>query len=176
MKPDIDSFIDYIAKFTSTLKDMLFSISGLPLLLISWFIALSDTEKGIWTLFVVLFMDLITGCVASWIEHKKNKNKVTIYFIETAKVRLSLVKLATYFFLILMGWLLTDLFFNKPISLFLSDKKFTFVELIIGACIAVEAYSNIENFKRAGFDILGNLTGVVKRAWGIFNTIKTGKE
>lgn len=176
MKPDIDSFIDYIIKFMTTLKSMLFSITGVPILIASWFFTLSDAEKGIWTLVVVLFFDFITGCWASWVEHKKNNEKVTVYFIETSKIRLSLVKLATYFFLILFGWLLTDIFFNKPIQLFLSHKQFAFSELVIGACVAVEIYSNIENFKRAGFDILGKLTGFIKRAWGIFNVIKTGKE
>src|SRR5690606_240318 len=128
--------------------------------------------KAIIALIVVFHLDFITGCIASWIEHKKNGDKVQVYFFESAKMRLSVVKGVTYCLLIFFAYIFSVLFFDVPIKLAGSTKHFTAVELITGVCICIEVWSNIENLKRAGFDIVGKISGTAKSVWKVVREIK----
>ena len=172
----MSSFFEYIERFFTSVRLMFQSIPGFIVVLISSFVALSSITKALIALTVMFLLDFLSGCFASWIEHKNSEEKAQVYFIESAKIRLSLVKLGAYFIIIIAGWILTELFFNETTGLVLSNKQFTYLELIVGLCIAAESWSNLENFKRAGFDIVGLLTKMAKQLWSLFRIVKTGKD
>jgi len=157
------------------LLDFITSCKGWALIAISQFVSLSGTGKGIVALISVFMVDFITGCIASWIEHKASDNKVKVYFIESAKIRKSIVKACGYMVFIFLAWVLTILYFDKIINIPYSTKDLTIVQIIIGICVAIEAWSNVENFKRMGFDMVGKITSLAKAGWELFRTIKTGK-
>lgn len=173
---ELDNYAHYFAQIFVSIKKGFTSITGLVTLLSSFIIALNGIQRAILALMLVFFLDLITGCIASWVEHRKNENRIKVYFFESSKMRLSVVKAISYMMLILFAWLLAGLFFDLPIGLTGSSKQFTVVELTTGACIAIEVWSNIENLKRAGFDVLGKAKSIIKQVYNFKDLLKTGKE
>lgn len=161
-------------KHKSTVK-LLSTLKGWSLLALSQIIAMSGTKRAIVALVVVFIVDFITGCMASWVEHKANPTPVSAYFIQSSKIRKSGIKAIGYMSFILLSWLFMVLYFDKKVKLPGSSLEFTIQQLIIGVCIATEGWSNIENLKRCGFDIIGNITVAAKSLWKVFYTIKTGK-
>ncbi|HEY1025459.1 MAG TPA: phage holin family protein [Sphingobacteriaceae bacterium] len=176
MMKELETYIHYIVQVPLSVKKSLQSTPGIITMIVGMEIGLSGIQKGLIALLLVFHLDLITGCIASWIEHKNSKTQTKVYFFESSKLRLSVVKAVSYIMLILCSWLLGVLFFDMPISLYHSTKTFTPAELTTGVCIAIEIWSNIENVKRAGFDVVGKFTNVVKQVWNIRNTIKSGNE
>ena len=171
---ELETYIHYLMQVPTAFKKSFQSLGGIATMIGGMAIGLTGMQKALIALAIVFHLDLITGCVASWIEHRNNKEKAKVYFFESSKLRLSVVKAVSYLMLILSSWLLGLLFFDMPISLYYSTKTFTPAEITTGVCIAIEIWSNIENVKRAGFDIVGKVTGIIKQVWDFKNLVKSG--
>jgi hypothetical protein len=156
--------------------EFLTTIKGWLLLATAQVVSMSGTGKGILALIIVFSLDFITGCWASWKEHRENPQPIRAYFIESAKIRKSGVKACGYMLFVFLAWVLTILYFDSVVHLPYSKKDLTVVQIVIGVCIATEAWSNVENFKRLGFDLVGTITNISKTVWGLFRTIKNGKD
>jgi len=167
---------NYFEKFFTVAGKLFTTAKGLVLLLISSIIALSSVQKAIITLLAVYILDFITGLIASWMEQKKSGKKIKVYFFQSSKVRMSIVKGIAYMVYIICAWFITVLVFDKNVGVMMLSKKFTIVEIVAGICIANECWSIIENFKRAGFDLIAKIKEISKQAWNLFNVVKTGKE
>jgi len=48
----------------------------------------------------------------------------------------------------------------------------TAAEIAIAACTAIEFLSNLENLKRAGFDLPGRIAAGAEKAWGIVRKVR----
>lgn len=161
----LTSVLYYFKQFTST-------ISGFAVLLVSWIIALSSIQKGMLVLTIAVILDFISGCIASWIEHRRNNTSISVYFFESSKMRLSVLKMLSYCMFIFFAWTLTELFFDKGLGLPGSSKTFAVTEIVTGVCIAIEIWSNLENLKRSGFDVFGIIKKASSQVWSIIKAVK----
>lgn len=160
----------------SKIIEILTTAKGWVIIVTSGIVSLSGTSKAILALVIVYILDFITGCWASWKEHKENPQPIRAYFIESAKIRKSIVKATGYMMFIFLAWVLTILYFDREVRLPYSKKDLTIVQIVIGVCIATEGWSIIENFKRMGFDLVGRVTGAYKAICNIIKTFKKGKD
>lgn len=166
----IDTWIEH---GIDALRNGFTSIYGFFILIPSLIVPMSNIQLGIMTLVLALFLDLITGIVASWVEFKKSGEELKPpYFIESNKLRLSLLKLLVYLSIILLSYLITKVFFDNTFSLPASSKDFTVAEIATGLCIFIELWSLIENAKRAGFDIKKKLIDMGKSIKEVIKTLK----
>lgn len=159
----------------SSLETVLTTAQGWIVLIAAQITTWSFTKKAIWILICMYVLDFVTGTYASWVEAKKSSDKPKAYFIESEKLRKSFAKAAGYCFFIAGVWILTSLFFDNKIGLPYSSREYTFHQLAIGACIGVEFWSNIENIKRAGFDLIGKSKQIARSAWDLIKTFKNEK-
>jgi len=131
-----------------------------------------------------LLMDYATGILAAWTEHrKKTDNERTAhdgncqlstvnpplkrpYFISSERLRSSAAKVIGYMLVIAFAAFLDFAFFHGGVHLPGADRPpMTAAEIAISGCTAVEFLSNLENLKRAGFDLLGKLHATMDSAW-----------
>jgi hypothetical protein len=172
-----DAYSNSFEHILISLKKLFSTLQGFSIIsVVSFVIALSSIQRAIIALGLVFMLDWITGCLASWIEHKKNNTSIAVYFFETSKARLSVAKAISYGILILLSWLFTALFFDKKLDLVLSTRQYSIVELTVGVCIAIESWSNIENLKRAGFDVVGQFATLMKNIWKIKDSLNNKKD
>lgn len=136
---------------------------------------LSTVQLSLIFLFIAFVADFLTGVLASWIEWKNEKLKLTAYLIESKKLRKSVGKAITYMAAISFTYGLELLFFIKSFNVAVSDKKITITLVAVGVCIAIEFFSILENGKRSGFDLLDKIKTTAKNVWNVINTVK-GKE
>lgn len=151
------------------------NVKGVILLLLAQVLALQGVQTGFIALGIAFTFDFITGTAASWYENKKQNKKPKIYFIESRKLRRTIIKATTYLIFIMMSGGFYFLFFDGTFGLPISTKTFTIIEITFGMCIAVECWSILENFKRLGFDIVGKITNMAKHFWKSFNAVKSGE-
>lgn len=171
----MDQLLANLAAPFSYIKDIFSSIKGVILFIISTIVAMNSLQQALMVLGIIIIVDYATGIFASWMEHKREKTPIKVYFFESKKTRSSILKVAGYSFFILSVWAISSIFFDQKIDLIYSSKQFSIVELTAGICIANEAWSVIENFKRAGWDLIGSITNASKKIWETIKTIKTGK-
>ncbi len=164
----------YIKKFADNLLSLFTTIKGFVFLIVSQFIALQGVRLGIAFLSAVFIIDLITGLSAAYKESKKSITQNTApYFIQSKKLRMSLLKGITYMLAVILSYILYSYIFDAQHSIPGSTKTFTIIELTFGVCIAIESWSIIENLKRMGFDIIGKIVSLVKN---IRKTVKSVKD
>jgi len=127
-------------------------------------------------LVAAILFDFATGIWASYTEQRNNKAPTSKsgWFIESAKLRSSVVKSVFYMLFILGSWAMECLFFDKKISFTgVSSQPFTIVEIVIGICIAIEMYSTLfENMKRAGYDIVAKVRKITKDVDSVVQSVK----
>ena len=133
----------------------------------------SNISSMLIILVVAIVLDFITGMIASYVQFKNGKTeKPKVYFIESSKIRNSIVKTLSYLLLIGLVALFEIAFFtvNIPrLSEITFSKNLTGTEITIGICFLIEFWSILENFKRGGVDIVGKV--VI-----IFNKVKSAKD
>ena len=174
-----------IESLGATIKKSFTSVHGVILLLGTISYSWTGLQKALVALGIAIVIDFITGIVAAYIEHRKGKKEVKTsldepiekspYFFQSGKARLTIVKAVSYSFLIFFSYIFSILFFDKPINLIWSTKTPTLTEIVTGICIAIEVWSNIENFKRMGFDLVGTVGSIAKTGWELFRKVKQGK-
>tara|TARA_R110000744_G_scaffold376168_1_gene490242 strand:- start:430 stop:993 length:564 start_codon:yes stop_codon:yes gene_type:complete len=158
-------------KTTCVISKPAYSMTILPV------IAGMTIKSGVPTMMLllaaVILADFITGMIASYIEWKDGKVETpNVYFIESKKIRNTIVKSLSYLLFIALIAFFEVAFFtvNIPrLSEILSSKEFTGTEIAIGICVVIEFYSVLENFKRGGVDIIGKVKTV-------FGKIKSTKD
>ncbi len=155
---------------------MITTLKGWAVIALSQYVALSSTGKGILFLVLMFHLDLVTGTYAAWYEAKQKAEKPKVYFIESAKLRKSVMKAVWYLFLIVGTWVLEHLYFDNAVGLPGSSKELTAHQVAIGICIAIEFWSNLENFKRCGFDIVAKIKGIALKIWSIIKVVKDGEK
>lgn len=184
-------YATYLTKPFLALKTLFTNPIGLMISLpsLTYLTQATDVTKAWYLLALVYILDFITGIYASFVEAKRNdkfkeefstKNtywqkigaKIKLLFdtISSEKLRKSIVKAIAYLLLILLVFFVEKTFLIKAFQLIsISDKQWTITLIAQGICIGIEMYSIfLENLKRAGFDIVGNIIGMFKK----FNTVK----
>lgn len=142
-------------------------------------IVFSPVQKGLGALFFFVVADFITGIIASYFKKKKAELEDPKLkdqgLISSEKLKMSLVKISTYFISILGCWLMESIFFIKKFSFeSISDQELTITLVCIAFCCVIEFWSIVmENFKEMGFDIRKKGLAVVS---GIKNINKQVKE
>lgn len=120
--------------------------------------------------------DFFTGILASYVEVKNGvkARPKSGYIFESKEARKTLVKGVGYTLFILSAFALEAIFFDNSMTLGnLSTKKFGLTELAIGLATVIELYSVlIENLKRAGWDILGQVKAISTSLSTTFTKIK----
>lgn len=112
-------------------------------------------------LFFMTFIDFITGVVASYIEDKKVKKEYKAYFIQSEKLRTSVLKTLSYMTLILVSHFFALIFGIGVVTIPIVGLTATLATLAFTMCISIETYSVFENLKRSGFDIFAKFKSVV---------------
>ena len=120
-------------------------------------------------LFSMLILDYITGIMAAYIE---SDGKYKVYFIESKKIRESGVKIVGYMLLVICSWFITKFIYTDNISLFGILREFNILQLTLIICSSIEAFSNLENLKRMGFDVIGKVKDSSNKVWEIIRSVK----
>jgi|GEM_PF-2196527 len=171
----------YITLFvkTFTFKGLFLKPSAaIPFAATGFLFALTTTQKALLLLTFVFVLDFFTGIYAAYIEQKKSEavpdGKRSFFFkmsvlrrtISSEKLRRSVVKGVAYMAIILLSYLIEKVFFIKELSFTsISEKTYAFNVVIIGFCVFAESWSVVmENLPRAGFDLVGTLTGAFTKA------------
>lgn len=173
----LDKLQPLIDKFTDSVKGVFTSAHGLLSMLFGM-VVFTDQVQFIAMFFVFfLLLDYVTGIGASWIEHKRDPQKnIKVYYIESEKLRASGVKIIGYGLILVFAWFLNAVVFKSHITLWGYTPLFSLFEIALLGCASIEFWSNIENIKRAGFDIVGKITNVFKTGWSLFRQAKGEKE
>jgi hypothetical protein len=133
---------------------------------------LSTIQLSLIFLFISFCIDFLSGIYASWIEFKNKKIEINTYLIESKKLRKSISKAIAYMVFIGFVYGIEILFFIKSFSISVSGANLTITLVAIGACIAIEFFSVLENMKRCGFDLLGKISKAAQNVWKIINNVK----
>jgi phage-related holin len=165
---------NYFLKILISIKSMLSKPTLVYILVPTLSLALfSNLQLALLLMFTSFVIDFATGILASWIEQKNNPKEIKVYLIESAKLRKSVVKATSYAIFILMAYFIEKTFFLKTIAFdSISSQKLTITILAVAFCLAIEFWSIIENFKRAGFDLIGNFNKIVKTVKDLVKTVK----
>lgn len=136
----------------------------------------TSLQTSIIILLGAFVLDFLTGILASYIEIKNGSKPMPVsgFVFTSAKARDSIVKAIMYMVVILGAYALEYVFFDKKVGIkALSSRQFGITELVVCFCIAVEVYSAVvENGRRAGFDIIGKITGMATSLWDTFRKVK----
>ncbi len=158
-------WLDSIAELFSSLKGWLFVI-------VAQFLSIGHIKVSLFALFFVFVLDFITGVCASYKEFKQANAAPRVYFIESSKLRLSILKAVSYMLFILLSYVFYLIILDKPFSIPGSTRQFTIVEITSGLCMAIECLSILENIKRIGFDFIGSVTIGAHKFWDLIHAIK----
>ena len=154
----MNQYIKYYLKMYISLKAMFTKTSGLILAIPTIAISTTiDPQKSILFLCLLFTIDFATGITGSYVEWIKTDRKTTL--ISSEKLRMSAVKLFTYFSGILVVYGVELVFFEKHFKFkSITDKDFTITSIAIAFFCAIEIYSIVfENFKKMGFDVFANI-------------------
>lgn len=132
----------------------------------------NDTTMLFSLLFTMLVADYITGIIASYIEDRKANVVPKVYFTESQRLRESGVKIVGYLLVIILSWFVSKYIYTDKIRLFGVLKEFNVLQLTLIICSSIEFWSNLENLKRSGFDVLGKISDGAKRVHGLIKDIK----
>ena len=135
------------------------------LLFMPLIIALGAVSTNTYLLIILLFgstiLDFITGVIASYVEDKKVNRDYKAYFIQSNKMRDSVVKSISYMFLIMLTQVFSIIFAIPLITIPIVGIVTSLTTLAFTICISIEVYSVFENLKRSGFDIFAKFKNVV---------------
>lgn len=123
----------------------------------------------VYALFGATIFDFITGIMAAWIEDKKEEKEYKAYFIQSNKIRKSVIKTMSYIFFILGTMVFSKALNVTQINFIGIDTTPTILAFL--SCIGIEVYSVIENIKRCGFDIVGEFVKLIKFVVGLKNKV-----
>ena len=160
----MDKIENQIKHFGSNCYEFFTSAYGWGIMFLSLLMS-NDTTMLYSFLCSVLFADYVTGFVASYIEDREKGTKV--YFLESSRLRASGVKVIGYFLIIVLTWFVSKFIYPENIRLFGVIREFNIHQLGLIMCIGIEFWSNIENVKRSGFDIIGKFESIVKKIWDL---------
>lgn len=140
---------------------------------------LTTPQQSTILLLISIILDFITGLLANWFEIKKNKKAPgnnESYVIDSAKLRLTAVKIGCYTMGILGAWGIETIFLIQKIpSGYFSTQELTLTTFVIGFFCTIEIYSIFfENIKRMGFDIIQQLKTISSEVWKLYKTIRNG--
>lgn len=159
---------DKIKHFIYSIFESLTSIwSYLVMLIIS--LLTNDTRVLFSFFFTMLFLDYVTGILASWVE---SDGKHKVFLIESKRLRESCVKVCGYMILIICSWFVTILIYPNDVNLFGILNGFNLLELTLIMSIAIESFSNLENVKRMGFDVIGKIKDGASKIHDLIKSIK----
>lgn len=156
-----------------TLKN-LFSLKGFVVLLLT-LISSAKLHNLLLIIFVFLYlMDFCTGVLASVIESNgkpKDENK-RLFWLDSKKIMRGVVKLLVYLQIITLSFVTQKMLVKPNFVIHELFLPLSVVELTLSVCIASEFVSNLENAKRAGFDIVSKLTDIWVQVCGVVTSIK----
>ena len=165
----MDKIENQIKHFVNNCYDFFTSAYGWGIMFLSLLIS-NDTTMLYSFLCSVLFADYVTGFIASYIEDREKGTKV--YFLESSRLRASGVKVIGYFLVIVLTWFVSRFIYTENIRLFGVIREFNIHQLGLIMCIGIEFWSNIENVKRSGFDIVGKFESIVKKIWDLIKLVR----
>lgn len=170
----MNSMMSHLGGLYFKMTDLLNSVIGWIVLAICQLFMVAGFKAGFIGLGILYCLDLITGIGASWVENKKDSNSASSapYFIESKKIRGTLIKAIVYSLFVLMSYILYITFFNGTTNLPMSDKEFNIVSITFALCMSVEVWSILENSKRMGYDIIGRLKKAFKEFWNVYDDVK----
>lgn len=180
---ELTLYSKYFMKVAIVLKT-LFSkpldvVISMPIVVTAPLYTTAEMACGILASFFVI--DFITGIVASWVEFKRVPALIPTsdkrYLIQSAKLRMSGVKFICYVLAILCAWMFETVFMIKEIPTgHISTQNLTLTTIVIAFFCLIEFYSIFfENIKRAGFDIIEMIKKISHSGWGVYKSIKNGK-
>lgn len=157
----------YMARIIEQIVGLMSSFWGWMLIILGQLFMIEGVRAGLIGLGVVFMLDFITGLRASWIEHRRKKKtgQMAPYFLQSDKIRKSILKATSYFIFVGMSWLMWYLFFDGTMNLPMSTKDVNIITIAFGICITIECWSVLENLKRMGFDFLGRIGKAFKGFW-----------
>lgn len=157
-----------IKHFFATIYDFL-SSSWSYIVMLCTLILTNDTTVLISFLFSMLLLDYVTGIIATYVE---SDGKYKVYLIESKKLRESGVKIIGYMLLMICGWFITRFIYTDSIALFGIIRSFNVLQIVLIMSIGIEFFSNIENLKRSGFDILGRIKSNTSKVWELIKSVR----
>lgn len=157
---------DKIKHFFEAISDFISSFYGWATMLFTVIIT-NDTTMLFSLLFTLLVSDYITGILASYIEFKRSGQVAPVYITQSERLRGSGVKVVGYFLVVVLAWFISNNIYTDKISLFGVIKELDVLQLSLIMCSGIEFWSNLENMKRAGFDIVGKFENITKRIWNL---------
>ena len=171
---ELSLYLKSFSKIFLSLKTMFKTPIGVSLIIPSISLALLSNLQLILLLMLIAYIvDFGTGILASWIEHKKGNEKLKVYFIESEKLRKSVVKAICYMLFIAGVYLFEKAFFIKSIAITsVSDKELTITSIAVAFSFAIEFFSILENLKRSGFDIIGQFKNGAKKIHSLIKSVK----
>ena len=169
---NIKSYEHYVTGILTSIKKPAVIIPTIGIL------ELTNLQLALALLFGLLFIDYITGVLASWINHKKNFKtsfwKDSVNGFSSEKWKKSLVKIITYFLFILTTWCIEKVFQIKHLNTSYSNiGNITITLGAIAISCGIEFYSIFfENLPRAGFDIEDRFLKLFNKIKSIFTKVK----
>lgn len=155
---------DKIKHFIDTVIEFLSSAYGW-LTMIFTILITSDTTMLVSFFVSTLIADYFTGIYASYIEHKKSGDVAKVYITESERLRESGTKVIGYLLIIVLSWFISNHIYLDTVKLFGVIREFNVLQLSLIMCIGIEFWSNLENMKRAGFDVIGKFENITKNIW-----------
>ena len=134
----------------------------------------STAVMTILVLLSLVFIDFITGILASYVEFKKNPTVLKAYLIESHRLRDSVIKVVFYLIFIMIVHASFTILAIPFIKVFVLELVPFSVASVI--TILIEAFSIIENIKRAGFDVVKQLKIVVTKIMSVLKYVKDIKK
>lgn len=159
---------DYVIKMLERISELASSVYGWIVLVLCQFLAIDGVQTSLILLLIMFTIDYVTGLSAAWKEGKENDAP---FFIESKKIRQSILKACTYLLFIFMSWMMWYLFFDGTVHLPVSTKEVNIISITIGICMAVEMWSVLENMKRLGFDLLAKVRKTFSGFWKAYKNI-----
>lgn len=183
LKAQISEYHTEVAYNVLTLKNV-FDLRAIIPLIITFFLAMKVWQLLAFTGVAFYFLDFITGALATQSEYKKSpekyeeavKRKGKLYWVESDRIVRGIVKGSIYFVIIITSVVLTVLLNNKAFELHATIIPLSPFEISLILINVSEMVSNLENGKRAGFDLVGKIKNFFLMIWNIKNVIKTGKD
>ena len=169
---NIKSYEHYITGILTSIKKPTVLIPTIGVL------ELTNLQLALSLLFGLLFIDYITGVLASWINHKKQFGtsfwKDSVNGFSSEKWKKSLVKTITYFLFILTTWSIEKVFQIKPFNTSYSNiGNITITLGAIAFSCGIEFYSIFfENLPKAGFNIEDRFLKLFNKIKSIFTKVK----
>lgn len=172
-KVQIQEFHD-VAMNVITLKNIM-SPRGLIIFIMTLISSLKLSHLLFGAFLMFYLLDFVTGAIASRIEAQEKGSK-PLYWIQSGKIMRGIIKFVVYIQIIVGSYILQRIFVDSTLLLHSKIIPLSIVEVALCVCVASEFVSNLENSKRAKFDIIAGIQGFFKSIWSLINTIKSGKD